>query len=425
MKVGDRILVETKDKKVEGVLMPSVKEGSLVLKMDSGYNLGVSKKKVVKTKVLKKYVAKKVKKKVHKHSKNKKTVAILHTGGTIASKVDYETGGVVAQFSPEELIAMFPELEKKVNLNSRLMRNMFSEDLRFDHYNLIAKEIQKEIKKGVDGVIITHGTDTIHYTSAALSFILEGLGVPVIIVGAQRSSDRGSSDAAINLISAVEFICNSDFAEVGVCMHKDDNDEVCWILPGLKCRKMHSSRRDTFKPVNVGAYAEVEYKTGNVNILDNKFAKREKKTLKLKLFKDVKVGVVKAYPGMNAEIFKCYSKYDGLVLEGTGLGHFPVTKLDKFTEENEKIFDAIRKIALKVPVVMSLQTIFGRVDMNVYSNGRKLVDIGILGNYSDMTPETSYIKLAWLLSNYPSKVREMFMEDLRGELSKRTNKEFL
>ena len=197
MEVGDRILVETKDKKIEGVLMPSVKEGSLVLKMDSGYNLGISKKKIVNSKVLKKYVAKKVKKKVHKHSKNKKTVAILHTGGTIASKVDYETGGVVAQFSPEELIAMFPELEKKVNLNSRLMSNMFSEDLRFDHYNLMAKEIQKEIKKGVDGIVITHGTDTIHYTAAALSFILDGLSVPVMIVGAQRSSDRGSSDAAI------------------------------------------------------------------------------------------------------------------------------------------------------------------------------------------------------------------------------------
>ena len=425
MKIGDRILVETKDKKIEGILMPSVKENSLVLKLDSGYNLGISKSKVVKSKILKKYVVKEVKKKEYKSSKNKKTIAILHTGGTIASKVDYETGGVVAQFSPEELIAMFPELEKKVNLNSRLMSNMFSEDLRFEHYNLMAKEIQKEIQNGVDGVIITHGTDTIHYTSAALSFILDGLSVPVIIVGAQRSSDRGSSDAAINLISAVEFICNSEFAEVGVCMHKDSNDDICWILPGMKCRKMHSSRRDAFRPVNVGAYAEIEYKTGNVNILNNGFAKREKRNLKLKLFKDVKVGIVKAYPEMNADVLKAYSKYDGLVLEGTGLGHFPITKLDKFTEENDKIYNEIKKLSMKMPVAMSLQTIFGRVDMNVYSNGRKLVDVGVLGNYSDMTLETSYIKLAWLLSNYPSKVREMYMEDIRGEISKRTNQEFL
>ena len=267
-KVGDRVFVETKDKKMEGILMPSNKDDSIVLKLDSGYNLGVLKKKVKSVKVLKNFKEKKVKLKEHKPSKNKKKVCILHTGGTIASKVDYETGGVVAKFKPEEILSMFPELEKLANVDSKLVRNMVSEDMRFEHYNLLAKAVEKEVKKGVDGIIITHGTDTMHYTSAALSFVLENLNVPVLLVGAQRSSDRGSSDAAMNLICAVEFIVNSKFHGVGICMHKNADDDVCWILPGLKSRKLHSSRRDAFKPINAKAIAEINYKTRSVKMLE-------------------------------------------------------------------------------------------------------------------------------------------------------------
>ncbi|MBT3323860.1 Glu-tRNA(Gln) amidotransferase subunit GatD [archaeon] len=423
-KVGDRVFVETKDKKMEGILMPSNKDDSIVLKLDSGYNLGVLKKKVKSVKVLKNFKEKKVKLKEHKPSKNKKKVCILHTGGTIASKVDYETGGVVAKFKPEEILSMFPELEKLANVDSKLVRNMVSEDMRFEHYNLLAKAVEKEVKKGVDGIIITHGTDTMHYTSAALSFVLENLNVPVLLVGAQRSSDRGSSDAAMNLICAVEFIVNSKFHGVGICMHKNADDDVCWILPGLKSRKLHSSRRDAFKPINAKAIAEINYKTRSVKMLEKEKEKSNEK-LKLKLFKEVKVGIVKAYPNMFADQLKVFEKYNGLVLIGTGLGHMPITEIDDFTKENKKILDQIKKLVGKMPVVMSPQTIFGRIDMNVYSPGRTLLDIGVIGNLSDMTPETSYIKLAWLLSNYPKEVKEMYMENLRGEFNERIGEEFL
>ncbi|MBL7051550.1 MAG: Glu-tRNA(Gln) amidotransferase subunit GatD [Nanoarchaeota archaeon] len=423
-KVGDRIFLETKDKKMEGIMMPSNNNDSIVLKLDSGYNLGVLKKHVKSVKVLKKFKEKKVKLELHMPSKNKKKVCILHTGGTIASKVDYETGGVVAKFKPEEILFMFPELGKLANVDSKLVRNMVSEDMRFEHYNLLAKAVEKEIKKGVDGIIITHGTDTLHFTSAALSFVLENLNIPVILVGAQRSSDRGSSDAAMNLICAVEFIVNSKYSGVGICMHKNVDDDVCWILPGLKNRKLHSSRRDAFKPINTKAIAEIDYKTRSVKMLE-KEKEKSKEKLKLKLFKEVKVGIVKAYPNMFADQLKVFEKYNGLVLIGTGLGHMPITEIDEFTKENKKIFDQIKKLVGKIPVVMSPQTIFGRIDMNVYSPGRTLLDIGVIGNLSDMTPETSYIKLAWLLSNYPKKVKEMFMEDLRGEFNERIGEEFL
>jgi len=416
---GDKVLIETVDKQMEGTMMPSVRDDSFVLKLNTGYNVGILKKKIKKVALLEKYKEHKLEKPKAAHAKGKKTISILHTGGTIASKVDYNTGAVIARYSPEELVDMFPEMEKIANIQSRLISNMFSEDMRFQHYNIMAREIAKEIEAGADGIILTHGTDTLHFTAAALSFILEDLPVPVILVGAQRSSDRGSSDAAMNLVCAAEWITQTDFAEVAICMHKSMSDDVCWILPGLKCRKMHSSRRDAFKPVNCLPYGEVEYATRSMHIFDSSYRRREKGSLTLKLFTDVKVGLLKAHPHMFADELKPYSKYDGLVLEGTGMGHWPINVVDKITEEHKSIYDTVTKIAKKIPVVMAPQTINGRVDMNVYSTGRDLQRIGVIGNFSDMTPETTYIKLAWVLSNYPKYVKERMTENIRGEFNTR------
>lgn len=419
MDIGDKVRVETKDNFFEGVLMPS--SGNIVVKLSSGYNVGLDKKEIKNVKVLEKHKEKISKSLKLETSKGKKNITILHTGGTIASKVDYETGAVIARYTPEEIVTQFPELNELANINSRLISNMFSEDMRFSNYNTLAKEIEKEIKNGTDGIVITHGTDTLHYTSAALSFILEGLNIPVILVGAQRSSDRGSSDAAMNLICAVEFILKTEFAEVGVCMHKVSSDDICWLLPGLKCRKLHSSRRDAFRPVNAKQYAEINYNTKIVQIIDNSFRPREKRELKLKLFKEVKVGILKSKPNMFVDELKIYSKYDGLILEGTGLGHMPIDQ----HAENKEIFNELKKLAKKIPVVMTTQTLFGRVNMNVYSNGKVLKDIGILGDQLDLSAETAYIKLAWLLSNHPEHARIMMHENLRGELNNRIMNDFI
>ena len=419
MDIGDKVRVETKDNFFEGVLMPS--SGNIVVKLSSGYNVGLDKKEIKNIKVLEKHKEKISKSLKLETSKGKKNITILHTGGTIASKVDYETGTVIARYTPEEIVTQFPELNELANINSRLISNMFSEDMRFSNYNTLAKEIEKEIKNGTDGIVITHGTDTLHYTSAALSFILDGLNIPVILVGAQRSSDRGSSDAAMNLICAVELILKTEFAEVGVCMHKDQSDEICWLLPGLKCRKLHSSRRDAFRPVNAKQYAEINYNTKIVQIIDNSFRPREKRELKLKLFKEVKVGILKSKPNMFVDELKIYSKYDGLILEGTGLGHMPIDQ----HAENKEIFNELKKLAKKIPVVMTTQTLFGRVNMNVYSNGKVLKDIGILGDQLDLSAETAYIKLAWLLSNHPEHARIMMHENLRGELNNRIMNDFI
>ncbi len=423
VKPGDRVKVVAAEEGIEGTLMPEEKE-FVMLKLDTGYNMGIDKKRVKEIILVKEHKAKETPPPKAEQKKSLPTIAILHTGGTIASKVDYETGGVISKFKPEEMLEMFPELKEIANIKSRLIRQMFSEDMRFAHYNILAKEIEKEIREGADGIIVTHGTDTLHYTGAALSFMLQNLGVPVILVGAQRSSDRGSTDAALNLISAAFFIVASkDFAEVALCMHESTNDDWCAVLPGTKSRKMHSSRRDAFQAINVTPWARVNVKEKKVELLRTGYRKRAKTTLSIRPFKEnIKVGMLKAHPNMYASEFEFYKGFDGLLIEGLGIaGHVPINEIDDETKEHTKIADAIKKLVQAGTVIAAAtQTISGGINMNVYSTGRKMQELGIIGNLTDMTPETGFIKLAWLLSNYPKdKAKEMYAQNLAGEISSR------
>ncbi|MCD4666530.1 Glu-tRNA(Gln) amidotransferase subunit GatD [archaeon] len=415
---GDLLEVNTDGKTLEGKYMPNSNDRTLFLKLINGYNVGIKRSKIKKIKKLKKIVKKKVKKSKIKINKKLPRVVILHTGGTVASKVSYETGAVFASYEPEEIVGMFPELNKLANIDSKLISNMWSHDIRFGHYNLMAKEIEKQIKKGARGIMITQGTDTLHYTAAALSFMLDGLPIPVIMVAAQRSSDRGSSDSFLNLYLATKFIVESDFKGVGICMHETMGDESCLILPAVKTRKFHSSRRDAFKVVNDEPIARVSKK-------EVKFIKyerdREKKPFIIRSFKEnIKVGILKIHPHMYAEEFKNYENFDGLVIEGTGLGHTPLDVLDDITKEHEEIKKVLGELCNKIPVVMTTQTIFGRVNMNVYSKGIDLKNLGVLGDYNDTLTEIMFIKLAWLLSNFDKKdVSKFVTENFKGEINKR------
>ena len=260
-KPGDRVKVIAKDEIKEGILMPNEETGSVIIKLDNGYNIGIDSKKVKEIKILGKYKAKEAPKTEIKKDSKKPTISILHTGGTIASKVDYKSGAVYSSFNPEDLLEMFPELFDIANFKSELIANMWSDDLRFKHFEIISKAIEKEIKKGVDGIIIGMGTDNLAVASAALAFIVENAPIPILLVGAQRSSDRGSSDAGLNLISAAHFIAKTDFAGVAICMHETMSDNDCLILPATKTRKMHTSRRDAFGAVNDTPVAKINFKT--------------------------------------------------------------------------------------------------------------------------------------------------------------------
>jgi len=143
-KEGDIVeVIKSDNSKIKGILMHSHSKDSNVVKLSSGYNLAINKNKIKNITILKKLSKNKKEKIKIKHKKGLKTVAVLHTGGTIASEVDYETGAVTPRFSPEELIEMFPEIEEIINVKSRLIANISSEDMNFSHYNLLAKEIEK------------------------------------------------------------------------------------------------------------------------------------------------------------------------------------------------------------------------------------------------------------------------------------------
>ena len=418
---GDNIEIVAKDKKYDGVFIQSQNKDIVVIKLSSGYNIGINKKEIKKIKLISKN---KTEKKTLSSfiNKNLKKISILHTGGTVASEVDYKTGAVFPRFNPGELINLFPELNEIASINSRFIGNMWSQDMRVVHYNILAKEIKKEVNNGAEGIVITHGTDTLHYTSAALSFALENLNVPVLLVGSQRSSDRGSSDAGMNLINAVYFAVHSDMKDVAICMHNSISDNSCAILPGLKTRKMHTSRRDAFKAVNAKVWAFVDYKKGEIKYVDKSFRKKVNGNLQLKLFNEkINIGLLKSYVNMDSKQFLFFKNYDGLVIEASGLGNLPTTNVDKYTKEHKKIFDALKILIKKnVIVVLAPQTVFGRLNLNVYSNQREMQEMGVLGHLNDMTPETTFIKLYWLLSNYKkSDVKNLITKNLRGEINER------
>jgi glutamyl-tRNA(Gln) amidotransferase subunit D len=424
---GDKVKVITKDKEIEGTLMPNQETDSIVIKLENGYNIGIEKsnvKKIEKISEGKKIEVKKVKTKSNSKLPN---IMILHTGGTIASKVDYKTGAVFTSFKPEDLLGMFPELEKIANFDSKLISNMWSDDLRFKHFSVIAKAVENEVKKGADGIIIGMGTDNLAVAASALSFIIEKTPVPIIFVGAQRSSDRGSSDAAMNLICAAEFIAKTDFAEVAICMHEDMDDKISAILSPSKTRKLHSSRRDAFKPVNDTKIADVNYETKGIKFTKKGYNKKNNGGLIIKPNMEEKVGLLKVHVNMFPEQFEFFKDYKGLVIEGTGLGHTPGQSPNEICNIHKKMYPAIKKVIDSgCIVVMTTQCIFGRVQLHVYSKGTDLEKLGVISG-EDMLAETALVKLSWLLGNYKDKeeIKRLIKTDLRGEINTRLGTEFL
>ena len=417
---GDTVKVVTKKETIEGVLMPSFDEQVVLLKLDTGYNIGLEKKDITKIMVVKPAAKIIPKKEILEVNPQLPTIAILHTGGTIASKVDYRTGGVTAAFSPSQLLDLFPELKMIANIESELIAQMWSDDLRFAHFPVIAKAIEKYIKKGAAGIIIGMGTDNLAVASAALAFIVEKTPVPIILVGSQRSSDRGSADAGMNLICAAQFITKSDFAGVAICMHAHEDDDVCSILPATKTYKLHSSRRDAFKAVNSDAIASVGYKERVVHMIAKEYERKGKEKLVLKSAMEDKVGLLKIHVNMFPEQFELFQGYKGLIIEGTGLGHTPGQVPNPECAIHKKIYPAIKKVIDSgCVVVMTTQCLFGAVNMNVYDKGRDLLDLGVISG-KDMLGNTALVKLSWLLGNYKrEEVLKLIGENLRGEINER------
>lgn len=425
VKEGDLVEVsEEKGEGMKGTIIPSTNEITLTLKLENGYNVGISLEKIKKIRKIKagKGVGKS-KPVLPKANKALPKISLIHTGGTIAARVDYKRGAVSWHTTPEDLLSMYPELFQLCNPKAILLKSMASEDLRFKHFALIAKAIEKEIGLGADGIILSMGTDNLAVASAALAFIFESISVPVIIVGSQRSSDRGSTDAFMNLMCAAEFVAKSDFAGIAICMHDSTSDDYCAILPACKTKKLHTSRRDAFKAVNDEAIAKVNFKTRQIEFVKKNYLKKDKKReIIAKPKMEEKTGFLKVSVNMPPEQLELFKrlKFRGLVIEGTGLGHMPLDTTDEITALHKKIKKLLQElIDSGCIVVMTSTCLFGRVQMHVYSKQVELSNMGVISG-EDMLPETAFVKLAWLLGNFPKEARELVGKNLRGEISERT-----
>jgi len=385
--------INTAGSTFEGVILPRSEtsdEFHIVLKLNTGYNVGVHVDRIRSIREIGYRKADyKIPEKEFPSRPDSATVVLLGTGGTIASRLDYRTGAVIPAFTPGELYGAVPELADLANLKTRKIFGVFSENMAWPEYRKLAEEIGREIEAGADGIVIGHGTDTMGHTAAVLSFMVQNCPVPIVLVGSQRSSDRPSSDAALNLIHAVKTAAEGDIAEVQICMFGPTSDRYGLLHRGTRCRKMHSSYRSTFRTLSDIPLAMVS--TEGFRYLNPEYLPRnpERKAV-IDTAYDDRVTILYYYPGMKPELIDALvdSGHRGIVIAGTGLGHV-----------NAPLYPALKRaVSGGVHIVMTVQTLWGFAQMYVYDTGRDLMDLGIVP-LDNMLPETAVMKLGWVLGH--------------------------
>ncbi|APX97118.1 Glu-tRNA(Gln) amidotransferase subunit GatD [Natronorubrum daqingense] len=411
MNPGDRVRVDRADRTYEGVLLPSSTDDHLVVKLEGGYNVGID-SEAADVDVLEEDVyeidgdgAEEETGSEVEFDEDLPTISLISTGGTIASTVDYRTGAVTAQFDAEDVLRAVPDLAGRANYRGRVVANILSENMEPPLWQDLARAVAEEIEAGADGVVVMHGTDTMQYSASALSFMLE-TPVPIVFTGSQRSADRPSSDNVMNAVSAVEA-AKSDCAEVLVCMHGSESDDICALHRGTRIRKNHTSRRDAFETVGAEPLGTVDYDTEEVSFR-REYHERDETDLEIadELASDVEL--LKFTPGMDPAFLDVVEGSDGLVIEGTGLGH---VHTDLIPRIKELIEDGMT-------VVMTSQCLEGRVCDRVYDTGRDLLEAGVV-EAGDTLPGTAKVKLMWALEN-SEHVEEAMGTSLAGEIQERS-----
>lgn len=413
IEIWDIIQVKTDKTTLEGILMPRYEYYSpeyIEIKLENNYNLGINIHDIQDIeKVGQKEAKYKIPEKKFPINKDLPNLKLLGTGGTVASRLDYTTGAVIPSFTPGELFSAVPELAEICNLECELVFEILSENMKAEYWQKLAEKVKNAANSGIDGVLIGHGTDTMSFTSAALSFMLKDLSIPVVLVGSQRSSDRPSSDAALNLINAA-IVASSDIAEVVVSMLGSTSHDYGLIHRGTLVRKMHSSYRDTFRTIDDIPLGMVRNR--KIRMFKVDYKKRSKLQTKTLTNFEKKVALIYSYPGMTNEQIEIYidKGYKGIVFAGTGLGHVGTI-----------IYDSIKRaIQEDITILMTTQTLHGFVGMNVYSTGRELQNMGVIPG-RNLLPEVGYVKLGWVLgqTSNPEKIKELLLTNITGEFIER------
>lgn len=411
-------LVELKlatGEKFKAIVLPNQLDNVLLVKLDNGYNVGFGFDEIKQIKKLSKVKLEQFPEQKVRHNTSLIDAVFIMTGGTIASRVDYTTGAVSSLMKPSQLFSVIPGLDKIINIKKVIVPFLeLSENITAEHWKKFAKIIAEQKTKAI---IIAHGTDTLHYTASALAFMLHDIPKVVVFVYAQRSSDRPSTDAVLNVLCAANFASyavKNDIKGVFVVGHTSMNDDCCFVLPAVKTRKMHTSRRDTFRPINALPLARVW--PDKIEVVDSKaleFYKQEKRG-KLHVHFNDKVALIKWHPNADPDIIEYYVKkdYKGIVIEATGFGHVCIKGKTSWLNALKKAIDR------GVIVMFTAQTIYGRLNSYVYATARKIAELGVV-YAEDMLSEVAYVKLGWLLGKKlkRDKIKQLLLHNFAGEIS--------
>ncbi len=429
--VWSEVVARTSQGRYDGIILPRSETADaehIVLKLVTGYNLGLHVDTIDEmTEHGRREANYKIPEQAFPSDPGKAYVKLFGTGGTIASRLDYRTGAVIPAFTPGELYGSVPELADICNLETDKLYGVFSENMGPEEWIGTANAVADQIRAGADGVVIGHGTDTMSHTAAILSFMLQNSPVPIVMVGSQRSSDRPSSDAALNLIHATTVATQSDIAEVMVCMFGPTSDQYGLLHRGTRVRKMHSSYRSTFRTLSDTPLAQVsregvvpfreDYNRRRFTTLGPENADAQTRAAAIEGFRclpvfDDRVSILYYYPGMKADLIDGLIDrgYKGIIIAGTGLGHV-----------NKPLYPAIKRARdAGVSVFMTVQTLWGYVQMYVYETGREIMGMGVVP-LANMLPETAYMKLGWALgqSEDPEKIKSIMLTPIASDMTER------
>ncbi len=419
---GKKVQIILEKQEFQGTVLETYDPSIILLKLKSGYNIGIEKTKIKNIEEIKEKAEIKEEIKELKFRANLPEIAVIVTGGTISSRVDYKTGAVRPLTKPEDIITTAPKLQEiaKPIIESPFM--IWSENISADDWKKLAMSVEKALNKpNIKGCIILAGTDTLHYIASALSFMLGKLNKPVVLTCSQRSIDRGSTDALLNLTCSA-YAALSDIAEVMIVSHATTQDNFCFALRGTKVRKMHTSRRDTFRPINAKPLATI-YDDGKIESYGTFNKRNDKGKAKAEATFEDKVALVKWHPNSSPELLDFFIKngYKGIVIEATGFGH--VASEGKFSWLS-KLKEAVKK---DIVVCFACQTLYGTLDPFVYSAGREFEKVGVLF-LKDILPETAFVKLGFVLGKEKDskKAKQLMLQNLAKEFNPRlSEKDFL
>jgi L-asparaginase type I len=326
-------------------------------------------------------------------------IIALTTGGTIGHR-SRQDGVAILNFDPKQLMSDIGLSDIDIEFKEILRKGSMS--IVPGDWQLIAAAVAEAVARQPRGVVILHGTDTMHYTASALAFMLRNLNVPVVITGSMIPGGDSGSDALANLRDAVVVAAEADFAEVCVVFSADMERTKGVIIRGCRARKMHSHAIDAFASINAPPIGTIAGRT----IVRSSLEVRPRTASALTLATDLDTNVVlaKATPNLAPEALDRFLRgASGVVLEGTGVGHIRA--------ELQRVIAGFNR-----PAVITTQTVYGGERLGSYEVDRDVLAIPNIIQAGDMSSETALVKLMWALKQ-GGDVKSIMQTNTAGEIS--------